>query len=73
VDLILRRLLRAAMRRGLADNWTWFLLAAAAYVLRRTLSDQGGKVSTYTVAPGEQLIITVRDRDTEPLTDQSQS
>jgi hypothetical protein len=70
VDLILRRILRAGMQRGLADNWTWFLLAASAYVLRRTLSVRGGKVSTYSVAPGEQLLITVRDRNAA-LTDES--
>lgn len=70
MDLILRRILRAGMQRGLADNWTWFLLAAAAYVLRRTLSARGGTVSTYSVAPGETLLISVRDRNDAPPADE---
>jgi hypothetical protein len=61
MDLILRRLLRAGMRRGIAGNWSWFALAAAAFVLRRALNQPGGKVSTLKVLPGEQLLITVRD------------
>ena len=68
MDLILRRLLRAGVRRGIAGNWTWFLFAASVFVLRRTLGQRDGTVSTYTVAPGEQLLITVRDPDA-PLTD----
>jgi hypothetical protein len=61
MDLILRRLLRAGMKRGMAGNWSWFALAGAAFVLRRTLNGKGSKVSSFTVSPGEQLLITVRD------------
>jgi hypothetical protein len=59
--MLLRRFLRAGVRRGLAGNWYWFLLAGATFVLRRVLNDRPGAVSTFTVAPGEQVLITVRD------------
>jgi hypothetical protein len=66
VDVLLRRFLRAGVRRGLAGNWYWFLLAGATFFLRRVLNDRGGAVSTVKVAPGEQVLITVRDRKTPP-------
>jgi len=37
------------------------VLAGAAFVLRRALRDGGGPVSSVTVSPGEQVLITVRD------------
>jgi hypothetical protein len=40
VDLLLRRFLRAGVRRGLAGNWYWFLLAGATFFLRRVLNDR---------------------------------
>lgn len=56
------------MRRGMAGNGlAWVVLAGAAYVLRRALNDTGGKVSRLEVAPGEQLLITVRGGDTPVL------
>ena len=61
MDILLRRFLRAGVRRGLAGNWYWFLLAAATFFLRRVLNDRPGAVSTVTVAPGEQVLISVRD------------
>jgi hypothetical protein len=61
VDRLLRRILRAGVRRGIAGNWSWLVLAGAAFVLRRALNDTGGKVSSVTVSPGEQVLITVRD------------
>jgi hypothetical protein len=63
MDLLLRRLLRAAVRRGMAGDWTWFVLAGSVFVLRRTLRDKGGVVSTIKLTPGEQVLITVRDRN----------
>jgi hypothetical protein len=66
VDLLLRRFLRAGIRRGLAGNWYWFLLAGATFFLRRVLNDRASMVSTVTVAPGEQVLITVRDRNAAP-------
>ncbi|MGO9855637.1 MAG: hypothetical protein ACLPYY_11415 [Acidimicrobiales bacterium] len=64
MDLLLRRFLRAGVRRGLGGNWYWFLLAGATFFMRRVLNARSGPVSTLKVAPGEQLIITVRDRKT---------
>jgi hypothetical protein len=55
------------VRRGLAGNWTWLLVAACAFVLRRSLNDKGGVVSTLKISPGEQVLISVRDPKT-PLT-----
>jgi hypothetical protein len=67
VDVLLRRFLRAGVRRGLAGNWYWFLLAGATFFLRRVLNDRAGVVSTVTVSPGEQVLITVRDRKTSAV------
>jgi hypothetical protein len=69
VDILLRRFLRAGVRRGLAGNWYWFLLAFSTFVLRRVLNDRTSVVSSVTVAPGEQVLITVHDRNAAPPTD----
>ena len=61
MDILLRRFLRAGVRRGLGGNWYWFLLAGATFFLRRVLNDRTSVVSNVTVAPGEQVLITVRD------------
>ena len=61
MDILLRRFLRAGVRRGVAGNWYWFLLAGATFYLRRVLNDRTTVVSSVRVAPGEQLLITVRD------------
>jgi hypothetical protein len=66
VDLLLRRFLRAGVRRGLGGNWYWFLLAGATFFMRRVLNERSGPVSTLKIAPGEQLLISVRDRKTPP-------
>ena len=63
MDVLLRRFLRAGVRRGLAGNWYWFLLAGATFFLRRVLNDRTSAVSSVTVLPGEQVLITVRDRN----------
>lgn len=61
MDALLRRFLRAAVRRGLAGNWSWLVVAACTFILRRALKDKGGVVSTIRVSPGERLLISVRD------------
>ena len=61
MDILLRRFLRAGVRRGLAGNWYWFLLAGATFFPRRVLNERPGAVSTVTVTPGEQVLISVRD------------
>jgi hypothetical protein len=63
MDVLLRRFLRTGVRRGLAGNWYWFLLAGATFFLRRVLNDRTSVVSTVTVSPGEQVIVSVRDRN----------
>jgi hypothetical protein len=65
MDVLLRRFLRAGVRRGLAGNWYWFLLAGATFFLRRVLNERTGTVSSLTLSPGEQVLITVRDRNAE--------
>jgi hypothetical protein len=57
------------VRKGLAGNWYWFLLAAATFFLRRVLNDRTSVVSTVTVLPGEQLVISVRDKNAPPTID----
>jgi hypothetical protein len=49
-----------------AGNWYWFLLAGATFFLRRVLNDRTSPVSSVIVSPGEQVLITVRDRNTPP-------
>jgi hypothetical protein len=69
MDVLLRRFVRAGVRRGIAGNWYWFLLAGATVFLRRVLNDRTSVVSTVTVSPGEQVLITVRDRNAAPAID----
>ena len=61
MDILLRRFLRAGIRRGVAGNWYWFLLAGSTFILRRVLNDRSAAVSTVKLAPGEQILISVRD------------
>ncbi len=63
MDILLRRLLRAAARRGLAGDWTWLIIALCFFVLRRSLNDKGGVVSSLRISPGEQVLISVRNWD----------
>jgi hypothetical protein len=67
MDVLLRRFLRAGVRRGLAGNWYWFLLAGATFFLRRVLNDRTSLVSRVTVSPGEQVVVAVRDNNAEPV------
>jgi hypothetical protein len=46
------------------QNWAWFVIAGCALILRRGLSDKGAVVSSFKIAPGEQVLISVRDRHT---------
>jgi hypothetical protein len=63
MDVLLRRILRASVRRGLAGDWTWALIAVCAYVLRRSLNEKGSVVSSLRISPGEQVLISVRKWD----------
>jgi hypothetical protein len=66
VDFLLRRFLRAGVRRGIGGNWYWFFLAGATWFLRRVLNDRASAVSELHIAPGEQVLITVRDPKAAP-------
>ena len=64
MDIILRRILRSGIRHGMADrNWAWLVIAGCAFILRRGLRGNAGVVSSFEIAPGEQVLISVRDRD----------
>jgi hypothetical protein len=67
VDALLRRVLRAAVRRGLAGDWTWLVIAGSVYVLRRALRPKDELVHSLKIAPGEQILISVRDADDPPF------
>ena len=67
MDALLRRLLRAAVRRGLAGDWTWLAVAAGAFVLRRALRPRDDLVHSLRLVPGEQIMITVRGPDDAPF------
>lgn len=67
MDALLRRLVRAAVRRGLAGDWTWLVIAGSAFVLRRALRPKDDIVSSLRIAPGEQILISVRDADDPPF------
>ncbi len=67
MDVLLRRLVRAAVRRGLAGDWVWLVIAACAFVLRRALNDEGDVVSSLRIAPGEKILISVREWDAPPF------
>ncbi len=63
MDYLLRRLFRTAARRGLGgEHWAWFLIAGAAYLLRRARSKDQRLVTSSRLVPGDRLLITVRDR-----------
>lgn len=66
MDILLRRFLRAGVRRGLGGNWYWFFLVGATWFLRRVLNDRSSAVSSVKIAPGEQVLITVRDPKAAP-------
>lgn len=66
MDYLLRRFLRAGVRRGIGGNWYWFFLVGATWFLRRVLNARPGAVSSVTVAPGEQVLISVRDPKAAP-------
>jgi hypothetical protein len=66
VDIILRKILRTGLRHGMADqNWAWLVIAGCALILRRSLRGNGAVVSWLEIAPGEQVMISVRDRSTD--------
>ena len=56
IDTLLRRLTRTGFRRALGgDHWAWFLIAGAAYLLRRARqpSDNVARLDLAELAPGQ--------------------
>jgi|HubBroStandDraft_1064217.scaffolds.fasta_scaffold1341681_2 hypothetical protein len=61
MDYLLRRLLRAALRRGRqGEHWAWFVLAAGAYVLQRARRRQDPLVYSSRINPGDRLLVSIR-------------
>jgi hypothetical protein len=71
MDALLRRLVRAAVRRGLAGDWIWLAVAAGAFVFRRALRSEDDLVHSLRIVPGEQILISVRGADDPPFSAES--
>jgi hypothetical protein len=67
VDALLLRLLRGATRRALAGDWTWVVIAGSVFMLRRAMRPRDELVHSLKIAPGEQILISVRDADDPPF------
>jgi hypothetical protein len=72
VDRLLRRLSRTGLRRALAgEHWAWFVIAGAAFLLRRSRV-RDDKVTTLDLHPGERYLVSVhqaKDATTAPAAD----
>ena len=61
MDSLLRALTRAAFRRGMSgQHWTWFVLAGAAFVLRRARRPDD-LATTIDLAPGDRYLLSLHD------------
>jgi hypothetical protein len=70
VDRILGYLVTRAMRRGRGGEPIWLAVAAAAWMVRRTLKSRDQVAWSGRVEPGQRLVIAVGDRATPaPSTD----
>jgi hypothetical protein len=62
IDALLRRATRAGMRRGLAgEHWAWFLIAGAAYLIRRARRPDE-HTEQIDVLAGERYLVTLQPR-----------
>jgi hypothetical protein len=67
MDYLLRRLMRAATRRGMrGEHWAWFALAAGAYVLQRARRKEPPVVFSQRVKAGDRLLVTLRSPGEAP-------
>ena len=66
MDLLLRRFCAPESAVAWRATGTGSCSAGATFFLRRVLNDRSSPVSSVKVSPGEQLLITVRDRNTPP-------
>jgi hypothetical protein len=60
VDRLLRLLSRTGFRRAMAgEHWTWFVVAAAAVLLRRARRPEDTVVLSRRLEPGERYLVTL--------------
>ena len=70
MDYLLRRVMKAATRRGMrGEHWAWFALAAGAFVLQRARRREDPVVYSRRVSAGESLLISIRDPKSEAVDD----
>jgi hypothetical protein len=62
-DRGLSRLIRTATQRTAnGEGWPWAVIGVVAYLLRRSLRDVE-PTQSFTVAPGDELTVSVREPD----------
>ena len=65
MDVLLRRLVRAAVRRGVAgEHWAWFAVAATAFVLRRAMRPDRHSGLSVPVEEGERYEVALTPKPT---------
>ena len=64
MDRVLGFLVTRAMRRGRGGEPIWLAVAAAAWMVRRTLKNRDQVAWSGRVEPGQRLVIAVGDRST---------
>lgn len=61
-ELLLFRIIRTGLRRGLnGGHWGWYALAACATLLRYVNRQDVAAVSQLRAKPGERLLVTVHE------------
>lgn len=72
MDYLLRRLIKAATRRGMrGEHWAWFALAAGAYLLQRARRREPPVVFSQQVKAGDRLLVSVRSPREAPAEEPS--
>ncbi|HXR53985.1 MAG TPA: hypothetical protein VN793_02945 [Acidimicrobiales bacterium] len=70
MDYLLRRLVKAATRRGMrGEHWAWFALAAGAFALQRARRHEDPVVYSRRVTAGDRLLISIRSPESQPVDD----
>ena len=74
MDYLLRRLLRIATKRGMrGEHWAWFVLAGAAFLLRRARRQEDPLVFSKRMVPGDRLLVSIRSPKNPPVDSPSSS
>jgi hypothetical protein len=67
IDSLLRRLTASAWRRGMGgEHWSWFLLALAAFTLRRARRNLVGGEQVVGLRRGESVLISGSEAPPSP-------